>query len=184
VRELSLHLLDIAENSIAAHSANISILVDEDSRTDTLTMVVADDGVGMTEETAAKVVDAFYTSRTTRKVGLGLPLLKLAAEECNGYLQVDSKIGKGTRITVQFQRSHIDRMPLGDLAATFLSLLIMNPEIHWVFKYSVDNQVFYFDDIQLKATLQDIPFTEPDVLSYLRETFQSGVNNLRSSGSD
>jgi len=183
VRELSLHLLDIAENSIAAKAKNITIQVEEDGRKDTLTMLVKDDGVGMSPEVAARVTDAFYTTRTTRKVGLGLPLLKLAAEECNGFLKVESIEGKGTSITVQFKRSHIDRMPLGDLASTYLSLLITNPQVHWHFLYIVNDQVFDFDDQPVKECLEDVSLTEPDVLAFLRETIQSGVKDLQTSGS-
>lgn len=182
MRELALHLLDIAENSIAAKAKNITIRVEEDSLRDTLRMSVEDDGVGMTPEVAARVTDAFYTTRTTRKVGLGLPLLKLAAESCNGFLEVKSEVGKGTQITIQFQRSHIDRMPLGDLATTYLTLLTTSPEIHWWFGYSLDEQEFEFDDQELKEYLDGIPLTEPGVLTYIRELFHSGVNELQPSG--
>jgi hypothetical protein len=183
VRELSLHLLDIAENSIAARAKNITIRVDEDSRKDTLIMLVKDDGVGMSAEVAARVTDAFYTTRTTRKVGLGLPLLKLAAEECNGFLVVESVVGRGTSITVQFTRSHIDRMPLGDLASTYLSLLITNPQVHWHFVYSMDDQEFDFDDQPIKECLDGVSLTEPDILAFLRETIQSGIKDIQTAGS-
>ncbi len=183
MRELALHLLDIAENSVAAKAQNITIRVEEDSHKDLLRLVVQDDGVGMPPEVVAQVTDAFYTTRTTRKVGLGLPLLKLAAEACNGSLVVDSQVGKGTCITVQFQRSHIDRMPLGDLASTFLSLLITSPQIHWNFIYAVDGQVFDFDDQPIKECLDGVSLTEPDVLTFLREMLQSGVQELQPSGS-
>jgi signal transduction histidine kinase len=124
VRELALHLLDIAENSVAAKAQNITISVNEDHQADRLQMSVIDDGCGMDEATVARVIDPFFTSRTTRKVGLGLPFLKQAAEACNGDMQIYSTPGKGTQIKVEFQYSHIDRMPLGDLAGTFLSSFV------------------------------------------------------------
>lgn len=183
MRELALHLLDIAENCVAAKARNVHIAVREDTRQDILSMLIQDDGCGMTPEVVARVTDAFYTTRTTRKVGLGLPLLKLAAEACNGFLRVESQVGQGTSITVQFQRSHIDRMPLGDLAATFLSLLITSPDIHWLFTYTVDDRLFEFDDEPVKQCLEGLPMTEPAVLAYLRETIQSGLAEIQPAGS-
>jgi hypothetical protein len=175
VRELSLHLLDIAENSVAANASQIKITVIEDKQADLLQMSVEDNGKGMTPEMAAQVIDPFVTSRTTRKVGLGIPLLKEAAEACNGSLKITSAVGVGTTLFVQFQRSHIDRMPLGDLCDTFLQLLIANPNIHWLFNYRVDERSFEFDDAPIKAELEGISLTEPDVLNYLRQTIETGI---------
>jgi len=180
VRELSLHLLDIAENSIAAGAKNITITIREDTTADRLYLSVQDDGKGMDEEMVKKVTDPFVTTRTTRKVGLGIPLLKAAAEACNGWLKIHSKVGEGTLVEVEFQRSHIDRMPLGDIAGTFLTLLVGNPQIHWVFRYSVDQETFELDDQQIKQELQDVPLSDPLVLSYLRELLESNVRSLQS----
>ncbi len=135
MRELALHLLDIAENSVAAGARTIQISVDEDPKKDRLKMSVEDDGKGMDENMVARVTDPFITSRTTRKVGLGIPLLKAAAEACNGYLRITSAVGQGTRLEAEFQRSHIDRMPMGDLSGTLLELLVAWPQIHWIFRY-------------------------------------------------
>ncbi len=179
MRELALHLLDIAENSVAAGSRNILIGVEEDLRADRLRMCVQDDGRGMDAEMVAKVVDPFVTTRTTRKVGLGIPLLKLAAESCNGFLKIDSTPGIGTRLEVEFQHSHIDRMPLGDLTSTLLNLLVAYPHIHWTFSYRVNDKDFFFDDAPIKAELQDVPLTEPDVLSFLREYLGGGIQDVR-----
>ncbi|BCY18812.1 MAG: sensor histidine kinase [Chloroflexi bacterium] len=179
MRELALHLLDIAENSVAAGAKTIRIEIVEDSRADRLQMKISDDGKGMSEEMVQKVIDPFITSRTTRKVGLGLPLLKEAAEQCNGSLRISSKAGEGTEVTVDFQRSHIDRMPLGDLATTFLNLLIANPSVHFIFTYRVDQETFYLDDSSIKNELQGVSLTEPVVLTFLRNLFESGINNVR-----
>ena len=127
MRELALHILDLVENSVSAQAQNISICVVEDYAADRLSISVQDDGRGMDADTVAKVIDPFVTSRTTRKVGLGIPLLKAAAEMCEGTLTIDSKLGSGTLIAVDIQLSHIDRMPLGDLAETYLSLLVAHP---------------------------------------------------------
>jgi anti-sigma regulatory factor (Ser/Thr protein kinase) len=175
LRELSLHLLDIAENSVTAKAKNVVIVVSEDSRTDRLHMAILDDGVGMNAETAAHVTDPFVTSRTTRKVGLGLPFLKMAAESCNGYLTVHSQEGVGTRVDVEFQRSHIDRMPLGDLSGTILSLVIGYPQVHWTFTYRGNDREFIFNDAVVKNELDGISLSEPSVIQFLREMISEGI---------
>lgn len=180
MRELSLHLLDIAENSIAAGARNILIQVTENLRTDLLQMSIEDDGRGMDQETIKKVIDPFYTSRTTRKVGLGIPLLKEAAEACNGNLEITSSPGMGTKVIVWFQRSHIDRMPLGDLATTMLDLEIANPDIHWIFEYHFNDCEFLFDDAPVKKELAGVSMTEPPVLNCLREMLENGLSNAQS----
>jgi anti-sigma regulatory factor (Ser/Thr protein kinase) len=178
VRELALHLLDIVENSVSAHADTIQIWVQEDSQTDRLRMIVEDNGSGMDAAMLARVVDPFVTSRTTRKVGLGIPLLKAAAEACNGFFNISSTPGKGTRVEVEFQRSHIDRMPLGNLPATLITLLVGSPQVHWIFRYQVDERTFEFDDEPIKKELADIPFSEPTVLAYLREMLEAGIQEV------
>jgi len=179
LRELALHLLDIIENSISAGADTIRIFVEEDGQSDRLRMRVEDNGCGMAPETVEQVLDPFYTSRTTRKVGLGIPLLKAAAEACNGGLSIQSELGKGTNIEVTFQNSHIDRMPVGDLAATLLTLVVGSPDIHWIFNYTVDGQTFTFDDQPVKETLDDIPLCDPLVLGYLRDLLEIGIADVK-----
>lgn len=179
MRELSLHLLDIAENSISAKAKKITIEVIEDLQTDLLKLSVQDDGCGMTPEMAASVIDPFVTTRTTRKVGLGIPLLKEAAEACNGSLALESRVGEGTKITVQFQHSHIDRMPLGDIVTTLLHLLVANPIIHWIFKYRFNDEEFVFDDEPVKSAVEGVPLSEPSVLSCLREMLETGIRDAQ-----
>jgi hypothetical protein len=179
MRELSLHLLDIAENSVAAGAQDVCITVRLNQHSDRLYLAVQDNGKGMDAATVASVTDPFVTSRTTRKVGLGLPLLKEAAEMCNGYLKISSEVGKGTLVEIEFQESHIDRMPLGDLASTLITLLISSPEIHWTFRFTADEQEFFFDDADLKNELQGISLSEPAILAYIRETIREGLSALQ-----
>ncbi len=179
MREIALHLLDIAENSVAAGAKNITISIEEDLQNDRLKAMVQDDGRGMDEQLLARVIDPFVTSRTTRKVGLGIPLLKAAAEACNGSLLISSTPGQGTRLEVDFQRSHIDRMPLGDLAGTVLTLVVGYPKMHWVFYYRADGKEFTFDDEPIKKELEGILLTEPSVLAFLRELLQEGISNVQ-----
>ena len=183
MREISLHLLDIAENSVAAHGCNITIEVIENLQADLLLASVTDDGRGMDEQTARQVLDPFYTTRTTRKVGLGIPLLKLAAEMAEGELSLVSELGKGTKIKASFRHSHIDRMPLGDLSLTFLTLLVSYPQIHWIFVYHVvdgngQSHDFDFDDVELKTVLDDMSMTEPNILKFVRGMFEEGIEAL------
>jgi hypothetical protein len=178
MRELSLHLLDIAENSIAAKASEVRVSVIESTLLDLLQMSVQDNGKGMDAQTVAQVVDPFYTTRTTRKVGLGIPLLKEASEACNGFLTLQSEPGVGTRLDVQFQRSHIDRMPLGNLADTFIQLLVMNPSIHWVFLYKVDDREFNMDYAEIQEALDGVSLTEPPVLNTIREMVETGIRDV------
>jgi hypothetical protein len=180
MREIALHLLDIAENSAAAESTKVSIEVHEDLFNDRLTACVIDDGRGMDAETAQNVQDPFYTTRTTRNVGLGIPLLKLAAEQAEGRFSLQSEPGKGTRVEAEFRHSNIDRMPLGDLASTFLTVLISHPKIDWTFKYQVtendgQSRDFVFESAELRSELGEIPLTEPEVLAFVRGMLEEGV---------
>jgi hypothetical protein len=181
LKELALHLLDIAENSVAAGAKTIRIVAEEDLVKDRLRLAVIDDGIGMDAEMASQVTDPFVTTRTTRRVGLGIPLLKEAAEACDGFLKISSAPGKGTRIDVEFRHSHIDRMPLGDLAGTWLTLLVSYPAIHWIFQYKHGTECFEFDDVLYKTELDDLPLTEPTILTFFRKCLQEGVSGVQSS---
>lgn len=181
MRELALHLLDIAHNSVSAQARHINISVIEDTRDDRLFLSVEDDGCGMDDATLQRVTDPFTTSRVTRNVGLGIPLLKAAAEACGGDLTIHSKPGVGTRLEVDFQRSHIDRMPLGNLPETFLSLMVGCPDVNWTFIYQVDDQRFELDDAPIKKELEGISLTDPSILAYLRDMMESGIKEIQPS---
>ncbi len=178
MRELALHILDIAENSIAAGASQVAISISKDTRDDELIITVKDNGQGMDDELIAKVMDPFITSRTTRKVGLGIPLLKQAANACNGELTIESQLGKGTLLTAKFQESHIDRMPIGNLTDTLLTLLLGTPEVNWVLDYQINDEVFHFDDTEVKEVLDGMSLTDYRVIEYLTNTIQNGINNI------
>lgn len=178
MRELALHLLDIAENSVTAKADTIKINVSENSHTDKLSVSVTDNGIGMDETMVAQVTDPFVTTRTTRKVGLGIPLLKAAAEACNGGLTISSTKGKGTKISCWFQRSHIDRMPMGDIINTILVLEVGYPSIHWIFRYEFNDEMFEFDDEYFKNELGDLPLSEPSIIRFIREHLNEGIQGL------
>ena len=185
MKEIALHLLDLAENSVSAHAQTVRIDVREDFRTNQLITSVEDDGDGMTDEMVKQVVDPFTTSRTERKVGLGIPLLKESAEACMGGMKITSAPGAGTKVEATFQHSHIDRMPLGDLPSTFLTLTLAHPEIHWIFTYAFTPpykgsvRSYEFDDQPIKETLDGLPMTHPDVIAYLRSSLEEGIAETR-----
>ena len=173
MRELSLNILDIAQNSLSAGAGLVTLTVDEDSGADSLTLRVEDDGRGMDADTLQRVRDPFYTTRTTRKVGMGIPLFRMAAEMTGGSLDIVSEPGKGTAVTASFSLSHIDRMPLGDMAGTVTALIRLNPGVDFVYRHTVDGRSFEMDTRELRAQLGAVPLSEPDVMEwidgYLRE---------------
>ena len=173
MRELSLNILDIAQNSLSAGAGLVTLTVDEDSGADSLTLRVEDDGRGMDADTLQRVRDPLYTTRTTRKVGMGIPLFRMAAEMTGGSLDIVSEPGKGTAVTASFSLSHIDRMPLGDMAGTVTALIRLNPGVDFVYRHTVDGRSFEMDTRELRAQLGDVPLSEPDVMEwidgYLRE---------------
>lgn len=170
LRELALHIVDLVENSIAAGATLVTIEVIEDARADRLTIRVADNGRGIDPELVTRVADPFVTTRTTRRVGLGLPFLKQAAELCNGSLTIASAQGVGTTVTATFQNSHIDRMPMGDLPGTILTLVVGNPQVDFVYRHIVDTKSFEFDTRPMKKELGQVALSEPSVIAYLKKT--------------
>ncbi|MDP8206580.1 MAG: ATP-binding protein [Candidatus Electryonea clarkiae] len=154
MEDLSLHILDVVENSISAGAKKIEIKIRKDLKEDLLTIEIIDNGKGMDAEMLEKVLDPFFTTKTVRKVGLGLSLLREAARAANGDLTIQSEIGKGTRVKATFQHSHIDRKPMGDMEKTMISLIIGNSDVHFKYfhnkngrKYRmIDTEKFKADD--------------------------------------
>ena len=139
LEDLSAHVLDIAENSVMAEGTEVRVEVLEEKAADRLSFSVEDNGRGMSKEFISKVTDPFTTTRTTRRVGMGLPFLKQSAELCGGRLDIVSEPGKGTKTTASFMMSSIDRPPLGDIPATLMALIMGSPEIHWVYRHKTDH---------------------------------------------
>mgnify|MGYP000846773118 CR=1 FL=1 len=179
MKELSLHILDIAENSVRADARTIIIDIEENSLKNLLTIKIQDDGKGMDAEMVARITDPFITSLTTRKVGLGIPFFKAAAEACNGHFSIQSTPGKGTSVETSFELDHIDRMPMGDIQSTFLNLLVGYPDVRWIFKYGIDGEEFSLDSEPIRESLEDIPFSDPIVLKYLKNEINSGFQKIK-----
>lgn len=178
--EISLNVLDVAENSIRAEASLVQILVTVDLEGNRLEIQIKDDGKGMTEEQMAKVTDPFFTTRTTRKVGLGIPFFKLAAEATGGSFQIESKVGEGTDVTTVFQLDHIDRMPLGDINSTIHTLIVYNPQTDFLYRYTYGQESFDLDTRQMKEILGGVPLDAPEVSAYIKEYLDE--NKLETDG--
>lgn len=169
MEELSLHILDITENSVAAKADKIEIKIVENEEKDFLSVEIKDNGVGMDKETIKKVLDPFFTTKKTRRFGLGLSLLSEAAKAANGDFSLISKKGKGTRVKAEFQYSHIDRQPLGDIGQTIMTLVMGNPEIDLIYRHKKNGHEYNLDISKIKTQLKDKYINSPDGIRMLRE---------------
>lgn len=180
MKELSLNILDVAENSVKAGASLTQILLTEQDNV--LKLEIVDDGCGMSEDVVRSVTDPFYTTRTTRKVGMGIPLLKLACEQTGGNLtivsdtQEENPEGHGTHVTATFHTDHIDFTPLGDVSASILTLIQGHPDTDFLFRHQLEDRVVSLDTRELRELLEDVPLNSYDVLEwiggYLQEQYE------------
>jgi hypothetical protein len=182
MKELSLNILDVAENSVKAGASLTQILLTEQG--DTLTLEIVDDGCGMSEDVVRSVVDPFYTTRTTRKVGMGIPLLKLACEQTGGNLSISSTTQEadpenhGTHVTATFYTNHIDFTPLGDVSASILTLIQGHPDTDFLFRHQVGDGVVELDTRELREVLEDVPLNSYDVMEWIGGNLQEQYEAL------
>ena len=179
MRELSLHILDLVQNSIEAGASKIALQIVEDIQVmDTFLIRITDNGRGMDEATCKSVIDPFVTTRTTHRVGLGLPLIHMSTQRCNGHLTITSTLGCGTVVEALYQHSHWDRPPLGNIGETIKSIMIANPELYFTYCHTVDQAVFSLATQEITGILGDLPLTHPDVLIWLHNYLSSNEMNL------
>ena len=178
MRELSLNILDIAQNSISAGAPLITIEVSENRTDQTLLIGIYDNGRGMSEEQVKSVIDPFFTTRTTRKVGMGIPLFKMAAEQTGGGLEIESEIGVGTRVRAHFKTDSVDFTPLGDVASTVQMLITMNTDRDFLYKHSVDGKEFVADTREIKGILGDVPLDTYEVSQWILEFIKENTEVL------
>ncbi|MBQ7039101.1 MAG: sensor histidine kinase [Clostridia bacterium] len=178
MKELSLNILDITQNSISANASLITVTVDKDSKNNLLTLSIEDNGKGMSEDFVKNVCDPFVTTRTTRKVGMGIPLLKLAAEQADGKVEIKSELGTGTLVRATFTLNHIDRIPLGDVGQTMSMLASCNEHVNFVYRHISDGEEFCFDTEQIKEALGGVPLSEPDVVIWMQEYIKEGIESI------
>lgn len=178
MRDLSLHLLDIIQNSLAAHSSKITVSVNANIHTGLLELRIEDNGVGMEPDLLKRVTDPFATTRDTRRVGLGLPLLKDSAERVQGWVEIQSRKNEGTTVQAFFQISHIDRLPLGDLGDTIVGCILSNPKVQLLLDLYCADKQFRFDVEEVRAKLQGVSILQPKVLDWIREYVNEGVIHI------
>jgi len=177
--ELSLNILDIAQNSIAADATLVEVDVDEDEAKNLITITVKDNGKGMSEEFLKRVEDPFVTSRTTRKIGLGISFLKEAAEMTGGSVEITSTLNVGTTITANFIKDHIDRQPIGDLTSTIILLVSLNTNLDFIIRYKVGGNEFEFSTVEVKKMLgDDTDLNQTPIVSFLTEYVKENIESL------
>ena len=169
MKELSLYILDLVQNSLRAKANNISITVKDSVSKDLLEIVIEDNGHGMDSEFLAKVTDPFVSTRTTREIGMGIPFFKMAAQMTGGTLKIDSTLGHGTTLWGVFVRSHMDTPPLGDMVETLVTLVQGSPDVDFLYCYETDSQTLTFDTREIREVLEDVPLNMPDVLGWIRD---------------
>lgn len=175
MRELALNILDIAENSLAAGAKHVQIELNVRPAEDTFFVRIEDDGCGMDEEMLVRACDPFTTSRTTRKVGLGLPFFRDSAERAGGVFDIRSRKGVGTCVTASYKISHIDRMPLGDFEGVVLQLITMNEGVDFTVTVIEEQKKGVLDTREIREVLGDIPLRTPAVREYLKEYIQENL---------
>ena len=178
MRELSLNVLDIAQNSVSANASLIEIELTEDTKNHDLLIGIYDNGKGMTPEQVENVRDPFFTTRTTRKVGMGIPLFKFAAEMTGGKLDIESEVGVGTKVRAYFKTDHLDFTPVGDMTSTMISLITMNLHIDFLYRRKIDVREFTLDTRQLKEILGDFPLNEPSIAMWIQQYINENTKQL------
>lgn len=184
MKDLSLHVLDLSQNSVSAGASLVSISILEETAADRMTICIEDNGKGMDKEFLERVMDPFVTTRTSRKVGLGIPLMQAACKRCEGDLVIESEKNVGTKLTATFKRSHIDRAPIGNMTETMLSLILAGSNkskiIDFVYRHVIDHEEFCMDTREIRTALgSEVSLGEPDVLMWIKDFINEGMENLR-----
>jgi len=179
MKNLALHILDIVQNSISAKATIIEIDITESEIKNKYLIVIKDNGIGISADKIEKVLDPYETSRTTRKVGLGLPLFKQSAERAGGGLKITSELGKGTIVEATFELNNFDRPPIGDIAGILVILFGANPTLSFAFRYKTDKQEYAIDTKEIKEVLDDISIADPKIRNYLKEMINENLKEIK-----
>lgn len=178
MKELSLHIYDLMENSIAANASLIELTITDSLKDNAYSFVIKDNGKGMSPDFLAKVTDPWTTTRTTRKVGIGLPLIKMNTEAAGGGMDIESELGKGTTLKFWFQHDHIDRPPMGDLAGTVVMLCAQHEDIHYTYRHITDKGEYVFDTEDVKEALDGMSMNDINIIKYLKEMIQENLEEI------
>lgn len=176
MKELALYILDLSQNSLRAGAKNLYIELQINNHEDMLTVRIEDDGCGMNEELLKNALNPFTTTRKERRVGLGLPLFKELTELCSGAFNISSDVGKGTKLIGTFKLSSIDLVPVGDMSATIVSLILSAPNVDIVYRYRKDSYEFSFDTKELRYMLKDVKLSDIMVLNWIKEYISENMN--------
>lgn len=178
MKELSMHILDIAMNSVKAEAKLIEIRIEDSIINNCIKITIKDDGKGMSKEVLEHVTNPFYTTRTTRKVGLGLPMLKDACERCNGYLKINSELGVGTIVESIFERSNIDRAPIGNIGDTIMVIINALDDCELIFIHVVDVKEFQISTFEIKEILGEVDINDSNVMLWIKDYVNENIKNL------
>ena len=179
MNDLSMHILDIVQNSISAGATRVTLTVDESPAEDLLTIAVGDNGRGMTPEQVSRLADPFFTSRTTRRVGMGIPLLMDSARQSGGDVRIESEPGKGTEVTAVFGYSNIDRPPLGDVANALMLLVSSNPDLDFLFTYRYDGEEFLFNTADVRDVFGKDALRNLTIIRNLEKMIKDNMREIR-----
>ncbi len=178
MKEISMHILDIVMNSIKAKAAQIQLFIEDSIKNNMLKIIIKDDGIGMTEEMAKLVTDPFYTTRTTRKVGLGLPMLKESCERCNGFLKIESELGEGTTVNCFFERDNIDRAPLGNMGDTIMTIINSLDNCEFLYSHITDEGNFEISTSYMKEVLETDDLRDNVTLLWIRDYVNENLQSI------
>lgn len=178
MKEISLHILDLVQNSIRAKATVIEINVAESRKNNSLRIDIKDNGTGMSKEMLEKVTDPFFTSRTTRKVGLGVSLYLQLVEQCKGHMLITSEEGKGTKLSSEMELDHIDRQPMGDIAGVWVLLVQSNPGIRFIYTHVTESGSYIADTEEIKSILGNGGLYGPGILKYMKEMIRGNLDEI------
>lgn len=179
MQDLAMYILDLANNAIKAQARNIKIYLESNDEEDSLVLTIKDDGCGMGEEMLSKVTDPFCTTRSTRRVGLGLAFGQALADQCEGKLEIYSKLDVGTTISITIKKSHIDTPPLGDIAETMMALIHEDKDKEYYLRFKQNDLEFIFDTVQVKEILGDMSINDPKILLWIKEYINESITQMR-----
>jgi len=178
MKEISMHILDIAMNSVKAKATLLEINIEESKKNNVLKFSIIDNGIGMSDEMTKQVIDPFFTTRTTRKVGLGLPMLKESCERCNGKLTIDSQLGKGTTVKCYFERNNIDRAPLGNMGDTIMTIINSLDDCELIYTHETDKGTFSMNTSEIKEILDNVHIKDNSVLLWIKDFINENTREL------
>ena len=179
MRELSLNILDIAQNSLAANTTSLLIEIGISKAENRLAIKISDNGKGMDKNLLEKVCDPFVTSRKTRRVGLGIPLFKMSAELCGGTFDINSALNVGTTVTASMELFHIDRMPLGNIGDTLTAIIMAKPDIELTYLHTFESETFEFSTNTIREILGETKIESYEIINYLKEFINENINELQ-----